>query len=49
MSAKPIENTERVTVYLSKEQLERLKVKATERGLNISSLVRMLVMEFLQK
>ena len=47
MSAKPVENTERVSVYIGKEQLEELKIKARERGLNVSSLIRMLIMEYL--
>jgi len=47
VSAKPVENTERVSVYIGKEQLEELKIKARERGLNVSSLIRMLIMEYL--
>ena len=49
MSPKAVEHTERVSTYISTAHLEELKIKAKERGLNVSSLIRMLILEFLQK
>jgi len=49
MSPKQIENTERVSTYIRKEHLESLKIKAMERGLNVSSLIRMLIVEYLNE
>lgn len=45
MSPKPIENTERVSTYISKEQLDQLKIKATEKGMTVSGYIRLLIIE----
>jgi hypothetical protein len=45
--AKPIENTERVAVFLPKEQFVLLKEKAKSKGMTASGLIRMLILEFL--
>lgn len=47
MSPKSPENTERINVFFSKAVLERIKSEATERGMTVSGLVRMIVMEWL--
>lgn len=48
MSPKSPENTERINVFFSKAVLERLKSEATERGMTVSGLVRMIVMEWMK-
>ena len=48
MSPKSPENTERINVFLSKTVLERLRLEATDRGMTVSGLVRMIVMEWLK-
>ena len=49
MSPKSPENTERINVFFSKEILERLKAEASERGMTVSGIVRMIVMEWLKQ
>lgn len=48
MSPKSPENTERINVFFSKAVLERLKSEAADRGMTVSGLVRMIVMEWLK-
>ena len=48
MSPKSSENTERINVFFSKSVLERLKSEASERGMTVSGLVRMIIMEWLK-
>lgn len=48
MSPKSKENTERINVFFSTEALERLKAEASERGMSVSGLVRMIVLEWLK-
>lgn len=48
MSPKSKENTERINVFFSAETLERLKAEASERGMSVSGLVRMIVLEWLK-
>lgn len=45
MSPRQIENTERVSTYISKEQLERLRTKAKEKGMTVSGYIRLLILE----
>lgn len=47
MTPKISENTERINVFFSKNVLERLRQEASERGMTVSGLVRMIVMEWL--
>ena len=48
MSPKSPENTERINVFFSLAVLDRLKAEAAERGMTVSGLVRMIVMEWLK-
>lgn len=45
MSPKPIENTERVSTYINKDQLEKLRAKAKCLGMTVSGYIRMLILE----
>lgn len=48
MSPKSPENTERINVFFSKTVLNQLKSEALDRGMTVSGLVRMIVMEWLK-
>jgi len=48
MSPKSPENSERINVFFSPAVLDRLKQEAAERGMTVSGLVRMVVMEWLK-
>ena len=48
MSPKSPENSERINVFFSQTVLDRLKREAAERGMTVSGLVRMIVMEWLK-
>lgn len=45
MSPKEVENTERVSTYIAKEQLELLRSKAKEKGMTVSGYIRLLIIE----
>lgn len=45
VSPRPIENTERVSTYISSEQLELLRKKAAEKGMSVSGFIRMLILQ----
>ncbi len=47
--AKQKENTERINIFLSPETLETLKNKASQKGLSVSGLIRMIILEYLDK
>ena len=49
MSPKSPENTERINVFFSSKALKALKDEAQERGIAVSALVRMIVLEWLKK
>ena len=49
MSPKSPENSERINVFFSPAVLNHLKAKAAKRGMTVSGLVRMVVMEWLKK
>lgn len=49
MSPREKVNTERISTFLPKEAVESLRQEATERGLTLSSLIRMVLLEYLQK
>jgi len=49
MSAKSKENTERINVFFSPDVLRQLKSEATERGMSVSGLVRMIVVVWLKR
>lgn len=42
---KPIENTERVSTYVSKETLVALQEKASLLGMSVSGYIRFLIMD----
>ena len=48
MSAKSKENTERINVFFSPDVLARLKEEASERGMSVSGVVRMIVLEWIR-
>jgi len=49
VSPKPVENTERVSTYISKKQLELLRKKASEKGMTVSGYIRLLIIESVSK
>ena len=42
------ENTERINVFFSPDVLARLKTEASERGMSVSGLVRMVVLDWIR-
>jgi len=40
-------NTERINVFLPKDKLAQIQREADERGMSVSGLVRMIIMEWL--
>lgn len=47
MSPKASQNTERISVFISKETLDLLKDAASKRGTNVSSLSRFIIIQWL--
>mgnify|MGYP000318377953 CR=1 FL=1 len=45
MSPKPIENTERISTFISKDLAKALKIKAAEKGMTVSGYIRLLIIE----
>ncbi|MCI8805809.1 MAG: hypothetical protein HFE59_07955 [Clostridiales bacterium] len=43
--AKPKQNTERINIFLPLTLLESLKEEANKKGTNVSSLIRMVLLE----
>lgn len=43
--AKPKQNTQRINIFLPPDLLESLKNEANKKGTNVSSLVRMILLE----
>ena len=43
--ARPIENTERVTTFITKEQLAEIQTFARSKGTTVSGYIRMLIAE----
>jgi predicted DNA binding CopG/RHH family protein len=43
--AKPIRNTERINIFLPPKLLEELKEEAKEKGINVSALIRMILLD----
>lgn len=48
MAPKRVENTERINVFFSPVILDRLKQEASEMGMTVSGLIRMIVMEWIK-
>ena len=46
--AKPKQNENRVSTFLSNEHLEKLKSEATKTGDSVSSLIRRIIIEWLK-
>ncbi len=49
MSPREKSNTERINVFFSRETLQELKEKAIQKGTSVSGLIRMIVLEYLNK
>lgn len=49
MSPREKANTERVSTFLSKSHLDALKQDAEAKGINVSALIRMIILEYLAK
>lgn len=47
MSPKPKVNSERTNVFFSPEIMEELKKISKEKGMSVSGLIRMIVLEYL--
>lgn len=47
--ARPIENTERVSTYISKETLAALQEQAASKGMSVSGYIRFLIMDAVKK
>ncbi len=45
--AKPKQNENRVSTYLSNEHLEKLKIESLKTGDSVSSLIRRIIIEWL--
>lgn len=43
VAAKPIENTERVSTFIPKELLNKLKERAAQKGMTVSGYIRLLI------
>ena len=49
MSPKSPMNTERINVFFSPTDLDKLKAEAQKRGMTVSGLIRMITLEWLNK
>lgn len=49
MSPREKANTERINVFFSSDALQKLKDEANSKGTSVSGLVRMIVLEYLNK
>ena len=49
ISPRDVENSERINVFLSPEALNQLKGEAKEKGMTVSGIVRMIVLEHLKQ
>lgn len=49
MSPRDVENTKRINVFLPPEAWEELKREAKEKGMTVSGIVRMIVLNYIQK
>lgn len=47
--AKQVENTERVSTFITKELLEELKKKSESKGMSVSGYIRMLIIEAIKE
>ena len=42
---KPIENTERISTFVTPKQLSELKIQAKSKGMTVSGFIRMLIID----
>lgn len=49
MSPREKANTERVSTFLSASHLEQLREEAEKKGITVSALIRMVILEHLEK
>jgi len=42
---KPVENTERISTFVTPEQLSELKIQAKSKGMTVSGFIRMLIID----
>lgn len=49
MSPRESGNTEKVQVFFSKETLSQLKQESQEKGISVSGMVRMIVLQYFSK
>ncbi len=49
MTPKQKAHTERISTFLSEEQHKLLKQSAEKKGLTVSALIRLIVLEYLEK
>lgn len=49
MSPKEKINTQRISTFLSEQSLQELKQEAERKGTNVSALIRMIILEYLDK
>ena len=47
MSPKPIANSERTNVFFSPQVMEQLRNLAEKKGMSVSGLIRMIVLDYL--
>lgn len=47
MSPRPKANSERTNVFFSSDVMKTLREKAEEKGMSVSGLIRMIVLEYL--
>ncbi len=47
MSPRPKANSERTNVFFSPDVMEKLRALAKEKGMSVSGLIRMIVLEYL--
>lgn len=49
MSPRPKANSERTNVFFSPDVMRKLKEIAEQKGMSVSGLIRMIVLEYLEK
>ena len=46
--ARPVENSERVNTFVTPEVLEKLKQIAQSKGMSVSGLIRMIILDYIK-
>ena len=47
--ARPIENSERINTFVTPEVLQKLKEIAQSKGMSVSGLIRMIILDYISK